>query len=170
LVLSFNHYKYWDDTLTTRKVHPLALKESQGRWYLLAIDTKDSIFKTFGLDRMDDITCSKTKFREKYNFDFTEMFRNCFGILNGDGALPETVRLAFTYQQGQYVKNYPLHHSQKIITDNERQIIIEISIAVTYDFIMEVLHFGEEVKVLHPQNLINQIVKISKAVVAKYKR
>ena len=51
-ILKFTHYKYWDETVTVRTVHPLALKESQGRWYLLAVDTKDNRLKTFGLDRM----------------------------------------------------------------------------------------------------------------------
>lgn len=169
LILKFNHYKYWDDTLTERKVHPLALKESQGRWYLLAIDTKDAAFKTFGLDRMDEIEITKTKFKEKYDYAFNTMFSNCFGILNVDDAKPQTVQLAFTYQQGQYVKNYPLHHSQKIVKENTKQIIVELSIAITYDFIMEVLHFGDEVKVLQPLSLVKEIVKISEAVVKKYK-
>ncbi len=169
LVLKFNHYKYWDDTLTERKVHPLALKESQGRWYLLAIDTKDAAFKTFGLDRMDEIEITKAKFKEKYHYDFNEMFKNCFGILNVDDGKAQIVQLAFTYQQGQYVKNYPLHHSQKIVKENTNQIIIELYIAITYDFIMEVLHFGDEVKVLQPLSLIKEIVKISESVVRKYK-
>ena len=169
LILKFNHYKYWDDTLTERKVHPLALKESQGRWYLLAIDTKDAAFKTFGLDRMDEIEITKTKFKEKYDYDFNTMFSNCFGILNVDDAKPQTVQLAFTYQQGQYVKNYPLHHSQKIVKENTKQIIVELSIGITYDFIMEILHFGDEVKVLQPFSLVKEIVKISDAVAKKYK-
>lgn len=100
LIVKFQHYKYWDDTLTQRKVHPLALKESQGRWYLLAIDTKDATFKTFGLDRMDEIEITKTKFKEKYNYDFSTMFSNCFGILNVDDAKPQVVQLAFTYSKG----------------------------------------------------------------------
>ena len=169
LILKFNHYKYWDDTLTERKVHPLALKESQGRWYLLAIDTKDAAFKTFGLDRMDEIEITKTKFKEKYDYVFNTMFSNCFGILNVDDAKPQTVQLAFTYQQGQYVKNYPLHHSQKIVKENTKQIIVELSIGITYDFIMEILHFGDEVKVLQPFSLVKEIVKISDAVAKKYK-
>ncbi|MCX6209626.1 MAG: WYL domain-containing protein [Bacteroidetes bacterium] len=168
LILKFKHYKYWDDTLTERKVHPLALKESQGRWYLLAIDTKDAAFKTFGLDRIDELEITKTKFKEKYNYDFNEMFSNCFGILNVEDGKPQTVQLAFTFQQGQYVKNYPLHHSQKIIKDNGKQIIVELSLAITYDFIQEILHFGEYIKVLQPISLVKEIKTIHKNSFQKY--
>ena len=167
LILKFNHYKYWDATLTNRTVHPLALKESQGRWYLLAIDTKDAAFKTFGLDRMDEIEITKTKFKEKYNYDFNAMFSILFGILSSNDE-PQNIQLAFTYEQGQYVKNYPLHHSQKIIKENSKQIIVELSIAITYDFIMEVLHFGDEVKVLQPLSLVKEIKTIYKKSFEKY--
>jgi predicted DNA-binding transcriptional regulator YafY len=167
-ITKFEHYKYWDETLTPRTVHPLALKESQGRWYLLAIDTKDNKFKTFGLDRISDLDIAKTKFKEKYHYDFNQIFNNLFGILSSDNET-ENVQLAFTFEQGQYVKNYPLHHSQKIVTENKKQIIIELSLAITYDFVQEILHFGENVKVLQPQSLINQVVHISKSIVAKYK-
>ena len=167
-IIKFEHYKYWDEILTNRTVHPLALKESQGRWYLLAIDTKDNKFKTFGLDRMNELEITKMKFKEKYNYDFNKMFSNLFGILSSDDK-PETIQLAFTYQQGQYVKNYPLHHSQKIISETKKQVIIELSFAITYDFVQEILHFGEEVKVLQPKRLIDEIAAIAKSIVGKYK-
>ena len=51
---------------------------------------------------------------------------------------------------------------------NKKQIIIELSLAIIYDFIKGILHFGEEVKVLQPKRLINDIVKISKGVFGKY--
>ena len=137
-------------------------------WLLLAIDTKDNEFKTFGLDRMNELEITKTKFKEKYSYDFNKMFSSLFGILSSDDK-PETIQLAFTYQQGQYVKNYPLHHSQKIISETQKQVIIELSFAITYDFVQEILHFGEEVKVLQPQRLIDEIAAIAKSIVGKYK-
>ena len=103
-IIKFQHYKYWDETLTQRTVHLLALKESQGRWYLLAIDTKDSKFKTFGLVRMSELDITKLKFKEKYSHDINKMFSNLFGILSSDNAT-ENIQLAFAYEQGQYVKN-----------------------------------------------------------------
>lgn len=62
-----------------------------------------------------------------------------------------------------------MHHSQKIIKDNDRQLIVELAIAITYDFVQEILHFGKEVNVLQPLSLAKEIVKISEAVVKKYK-
>ena len=49
--------KFWDEDQDkkTRIVHPLALKESRYRWYLVALDEKDSVIKSFALDRISNI-------------------------------------------------------------------------------------------------------------------
>jgi len=158
-ILNFQHYKYWDETITYRTVHPLGLKESQGRWYLVAVDTKDNILKTFGLDRMNDIDISKTKFRESYSYDLKELFTNAFGIIKPDDEKPQVVQLMFNYEQGQYVKTYPLHTSQKTILENNNEVIIELYIYITYDFIQELLSFATEMEVLRPAKLRKELKK-----------
>ncbi len=54
-ILTFKHIKYHEQKLTERTVEPYQLKESQGRWYLVAKDKKDDKIKTFGLDRMSTL-------------------------------------------------------------------------------------------------------------------
>ncbi len=158
-ILNFQHYKYWDETLTNRTVHPLGLKESQGRWYMIAVDTKDKKLKTFGLDRMSDIDISKTSFRETYSYNLSELFTNAFGIIKPDNEKPQVVRLQFNDEQGQYVKAFPLHTSQKITRETDKEVIVELNVYTTYDFIKELLSFGEEMVVLRPAKLRNEIKK-----------
>ncbi len=167
-ITKFEHYKYWDETITHRTVHPLALKESQGRWYLLAVDTKDAQLKTFGLDRISGLEILKTSFKEKYGYDISEIFNNHFGIINDTSKPVEKVLLQFESEQGQYVKSYPLHTSQIVKGENKKQVIIELTIAITYDFIMEILRLGNEVKVLQPLSLIKQIKTMHKKAFEQY--
>jgi len=167
-IVNFQHYKYWDKTITNRTVHPLALKESQGRWYLLAVDTKDHQLKTFGLDRMADIDIAKTKYRETYEYDVKDLFAHSFGIISLDNEKPQTVRLQFSYEQGQYVKTYPLHASQKIIEENDKVLIMELILFITYDLIRELLSYGTELVVISPAKLRNEIKKQLKNTLTKY--
>lgn len=152
-IVKFSHYKYSDEMLTQRTVHPLALKESQGRWYLVAVDMKDNKFKTFGLDRVSDMEISKTAFRNKYHYDIRELFAHSFGIINDENEKPQKICLSFNYEQGQYIHNYPLHHSQKIIKENREEVVFELYMKVSYDFIKELLSYGEEVSVISPAML-----------------
>jgi predicted DNA-binding transcriptional regulator YafY len=79
--------------MTSRKVHPLALKESKDRWYLIAIDTKDKILKSFGLDRINYLDVAKNQFREKYKYNFREHFKNAFGVMNLAEQKPQNIVL-----------------------------------------------------------------------------
>jgi len=167
-ILNFQHYKYWDETVTQRIVHPLGLKESQGRWYLLAVDTRDSKLKTFGLDRMTDLDISKTKFREIYSYNLKELFTHSFGILSIENEKPQIIRLKFNYEEGQYVKTYPLHISQKLISENSDEVVIELVVYITYDFIKELLSFGSEMTVLAPAKLRNTLKKQLLNTIKKY--
>lgn len=157
-VIQFTHYKYWEDIEKERKVHPLALKESLGRWYLLAVDTKDNKCKTFGLDRISWLDIQESKFREKYHYNFKEWYTNAFGIIKPEDGLLEIIQLKYQYEQGQYVKTYPLHHSQKVILENNDEVIIELHLYITYDFIRELLSYGSELEVLQPLSLRKRIL------------
>jgi len=166
-IICFDHYKYWEDVIKQRTVHPLALKEARGRWYLIAVDTKDSNLKTFGLDRISELEISKVSFRNKYDFNIEELFTHSFGIINDEDSKPQKITLSFTYEQGQYIKAYPLHHSQKTIGEDEN-VIVELFIRPTHDFIMELLSFGEEITILSPASLAKKIKATSVNVVKKY--
>ena len=154
LQVSFTHTKFWDVETTQRVVKPIAIKESQHRWYLIAQDNKDGSVKNFGFDRISDLRISDTKFKPIiYNIEKT--YQHAFGVETY--APVQKVVLEFSWQQGNYIKSFPLHKSQKVILDNEKKLIVELLIHPTNDFIMELMRFGAEVKVIEPEVLRNTI-------------
>ncbi len=155
--LVFEYTKFEDEIVTKRLVHPLALKEAQGRWYLIAVDTKDNRLKTFGLDRMDGLDIHKTSFKAKYQYDLNEYFRHAFGINTESQTEPAIVRLSFSYEQGQYIKSFPLHESQSLVEDSNERVVVELTIYITWDFVKELLSFGPNMKVLYPSSLKNEL-------------
>ena len=153
-ILQFTHQKHWDDFNTQREVKPIAVKESQQRWYLVALDKKDNIVKTFGLDRISNLKITDTKFKP-FNYNVEKEFQHAFGV---ETYAPEQkVVLEFSWQQGNYIKSFPLHSSQKIITDNNEKLVIQLLLHPTNDFTMELMRFGAEVKVIEPEVLRNTI-------------
>lgn len=162
------HQKYSDTNATSRIIHPLALKEALGRWYLIAIDTKDSKLKTFGLDRILDVFVQKTKFREKYAINFRDKYRDSFGVLTNDKLKIQHIVLRFSFEQGQYVKTYPLHHSQRVIEEDRAHVLIELNIYITFDFIKELLSFGAELQVIEPLSLKQEIQRILQKALEQY--
>ena len=152
--ITFTHTKFWDMEITQRTVKPIAIKESQHRWYLIAQDNKDGSIKNFGFDRISDLRISDTKFKPVV-FDLEKAYKHAFGV---ETYAPEQkVVLEFSWQQGNYIKSFPLHSSQKIITDNQEKLVIQLLLHPTNDFTMELMRFGAEVKVIEPEVLRNTI-------------
>ena len=156
-IIRFSYQKYYEADITLREVEPYALKEFKGRWYLLSKDYKDDNVKTFGLDRIKELEISKKKFPLPSVMSCKDYFKNCFGIITSDDSCPEEVVLSFEPLQGKYVKSYPLHGSQKILKDNENELLIQLKLFITHDFIMDILSFGENVKVIQPASLIADV-------------
>lgn len=152
--ISFTHTKFWDVEITTRTVKPIAVKESQHRWYLIAFDNKDGQLKNFGFDRISDLRISDIKFKPIL-FDIEKEYRHAFGVETYAPA--QKVVLEFSWQQGNYIKSFPLHSSQKVVSDTDDALLIELFIHPTNDFIMELMRFGSEVKVIEPEVLRNNI-------------
>lgn len=160
IVLRLTHQKFGHDLPTHRLVEPYALKESNGRWYLFARDQDDRMLKAFGLDRILGFENTARRFDYPRDLDINAFFRHCFGVINPTENNPEKVVLSFNPSQGDYIKSYPLHESQKILKDSKTELRIELFLYVTHDFIMELLSHGDTLKVISPLHLGKKLSKI----------
>lgn len=69
-----------------------------------------------------------------------------------------------------YVKGAVLHHSQKVIEDTAEAFVVKLYLSIiTFDFIMEILGYGELVEVLPPAELRTQVSERLKKAAEKYK-
>jgi predicted DNA-binding transcriptional regulator YafY len=155
-LISFTHTKFWDMEISQRGVKPLAIKESEHRWYLIALDEKDGRVKNFGFDRITDLKISDTTFKA-IAFDIDKKYQHAFGVETYEPA--QKIVLSFTWQQGNYIKSFPLHSSQKVLKDTDEELLIELYIHPTNDIIMELLKYAANVKVIEPLSLQNEIKK-----------
>jgi predicted DNA-binding transcriptional regulator YafY len=158
IVINLIHQKFIYDEPVKRLVEPLALKESKGRWYLFAKDTKDKRLKTFGLDRVIDFEFTPRRFDYPQNLDINEIFRHSFGVINPDNEKPEVVILTFHPEQGKYIKSYPIHESQTVMKDTEEELKVKLFIYITYDLIMELLSYGDRLEVIAPERLKDEML------------
>ncbi len=159
LLIKFEYHKFWEDEISQRIAKPYALKEFKNRWYILANDLKDNKIKSFALDRLSNLEITKQTFMFPGDFDVEKRYRYCFGIISpNEGEKPQDIVLSFNPFQGKYIKTLPLHDTQKVLIDNENELQIGLKLCLTHDFIMELLSFGGEMKVLKPNQLI-EIIK-----------
>lgn len=142
-VIELLHQKFSEEWPFLHKLEPLAIKESQGRWYLIANEIGKNKIKTYGLDRVHEVTIMKQKFNP-IPFDVDEYYKDCFGIIRPeDEEFASVFELIFNKNQGYYIKTYHLHHSQKLIEDDENETKFSYKMYITYDLIKEIVSYGK---------------------------
>ncbi|MDN5355342.1 MAG: hypothetical protein PWQ43_284 [Rikenellaceae bacterium] len=167
-LITFNYQNFYENEAILRNVEPYILKEFKNRWYLVARDIADKRIKTFALDRLSLLKITNETFPELTDFDANEYFKYCYGIVRPDDLAHEEVILSFTPKQGKYIKSLSIHSSQKVIIDNNDEFVIKLNIYITYDFIQELLQYGDEVKVLKPDLLAKWINEIHSNALKRY--
>lgn len=168
LKIKFNYQKFWEEELSQRVVQPYAMKEFRNRWYVLAKDGKDDNIKSFALDRMTNLEITTEHYQYPGNYNIEQNYRYCFGIISPNGSDPQDIILSFDPFQGKYIKTLPLHSTQEILVDNDKETRIKLKLCLTHDLIMELLSFGDKMKVIEPRELADKIKEAHKSAYKQY--
>ncbi len=166
--IKFTYQKFWEEDSSQRMVAPYALKEFKNRWYIMAKESKDLFIKSFALDRLTNLEITNQTYLYPEKFSIEESYRYCFGIISPGDEEPEDVILSFNPFQGKYIKTLPLHHTQQVLVDNDDEMRIKLRLCLTHDFLMELLSFGDNLKVIEPALLVNQVRQAHEKAFARY--
>ena len=91
------------------------------------------------------------------NYSIEQSYRYCFGIISPNDEEPQDIILSFDPFQGKYIKTLPLHDTQQVLVDNDEEMKIKLKLCLTHDLVMELLSFGDNMKVIEPKSLADQI-------------
>lgn len=166
--VSIAYKKFDSDEVRIHQFHPYLLKEYRNRWYLIGMNNKNGYINTFGLDRIQNIATNSIPYRYHLDFSPKTYFNHAFGIIVFDKDKVEKIQLRFNTISKQYVKTQPLHESQKIISENKEELIVELNVGITIELIMAIMSFGENVTVLSPSTLVEEIKEKLKAAAKNY--
>lgn len=168
LKIKFTYQKFWEEEVSQRLVEPYALKEFKNRWYILAKDSKDNNIKSFALDRLTNLEITTQHYQYPDNYSIEQNYRYCFGIISPNGSAPQDIILSFDPFQGKYIKTLPLHETQEVLVDNDQETRIKLKLCLTHDLLMELLSFGDNMKVIEPKKLSDEIKEAHKKAYKQY--
>jgi predicted DNA-binding transcriptional regulator YafY len=155
--LMFVEYGKFNGELKTFEIKPLLLKEDKQLWYVVGIDASRNSLITLALDRIISNEITETVF-EKQVFSSKDYFQYSFGITVSD-VEPEIVVLSFSPYQGNYLKTLPIHHTQEVIIDNEKEFRVKLTVIPSYEFYSKIRSYGDQVIVLEPSSIANEVQK-----------
>jgi predicted DNA-binding transcriptional regulator YafY len=138
------------------QLHPYVLKEYRNRWYVTGKLVDKNRIQTFALERIKQIIPTATNFTRDANFKPAEYFKHSFGISVHDYE-SQLVTLSFTPTEAPYIKSQPLHQTQQILVDDEREFKITLDVIPSYELKSQILSYGDKVKVIAPEMLKKEL-------------
>lgn len=165
--VKFNHFSYQRKSSRPYTMQPYLLKEYQNRWYIVGWVKGMKVFRTFGIDRLDNLSVTTTTFKRDEKVNLMERFNQTIGVVYGDSKLEEVV-LWISPSQIPYVKSLPWHTSQKIIEETEKGMKMSLFLYPNYELIQQILMHHASVKVLEPSWLQDEVKKKLEAALKNY--
>lgn len=153
--LTISYKRYGTKKRIAYSVQPYLLRLFRRRWYLVGFCLEMGQIYTFSLDRTENVGLTSRCFKMPVMGD-VDIFDNHFGII-WSGNETKTVRIRVYEEQIEYIRNLPLHQSQKggeSGTEGVRTYCeFTYELVITYDFVQELLSQGKYLKVIGPDEL-----------------
>lgn len=147
-------------------IHPYLIKQYNNRWFLFGRNTSQrGIISNLPIDRIDKIEDCSEKYIEN-DGSLQNMLDTIIGVSVEKDASLEDVQLKFSEGRFPYIITKPLHHSQKVISNEER--IVQISVYPNKELESVILQFGNDVEVLSPASLRKRISDKIQDMIKKY--
>ena len=156
--ISFTYQKYNDAEIKTYpEAEPYCLKLYKQRWYMLTKVKQQ--YRTFSLDRIKHLEIIAKSFQLDKDFDAEAFFHDYFGVFRDETMPPQKVVLRASIAERPYLRDLPLHHSQKEIATTESYSDFSYFISPTDDFVGEILRKKDRLYVVSPIELREKVLK-----------
>ena len=163
--IAVDYRKYGTEKPNHLVFEPYCIKLFKQRWYVLGHFHRDATkekpesdyFGLFSFDRVLDMSLTDIKFQIDPDFDAQVYFDECYGVLVDDGTKPERIVIrAYGYER-YYMRDLPIHRSQREIGQGENFADFELYMRPTIDLSGHLLSRGNQIKVLSPQWFADEI-------------
>ena len=152
------------------KLDPFFVRLFNKRWYaLVKFPEPTGLLFTLAFDRIISLDLTDEKFDYPKDFDPATWLRDSYGIVRDPEVPVETVVIRAFGKEANYLRDLPLHHSQKEVETTDAYSDFSLTLSPTADFFSPLLSRGAAIKVLSPQWLADEIKQLHQAAVELYK-
>lgn len=169
-VILLKYHTFTDSRIKDLLLHPYLLKQYNNRWFLLGGADNDKAILTFALDRIDGIEVKPQLKYYECPTDLEELFEDIVGVTLPKEGKIETIVFWASENSFNYIITKPIHGSQKVIINKEEEFdyrkkyilpeeghLIKLKCIVNYELKRELMSYFNEVIVLEPELLRNDI-------------
>jgi hypothetical protein len=183
-VLAVTYQDYFDKEPRDILLEPYCVRVFRQRWYVVGVMenkpkgkeptelTNQGRIRRYALDRIVTLEQTDATFKMPRGFSVDDYFTNAFGIIvEPEEYDVETIHMKVydINHRREYLRSLPLHHSQREIEQTANYSVFELRLAPTYDFIQAILAMGNEVEVLTPEYVRQEVRRRVKEMHQRYK-
>ncbi len=168
-IIRFLYQSYWWNEPKMVEAEPYCVKVFKQRWYVVVRNRMHEALRIYALDRILSLDFTDVTFEYPADFDPQAYFDASFGIIVDEECEIEAIQIKVYNNQSQYLRALPLHHTQKEIAKTDDYSIFEYILRPTYDFKQELLSHGDDIEVLSPAWLREEIKKIAGRMYRRYR-
>lgn len=155
-LLRISYQKYGAPNPRSFEMAPYCIKLYHRRWYLLGRFNTGK-YGVFAFDRLQGVELMEDMFQTDRNFDAEQFFSDSFGVVLITQMEPQRVVLRAFSNEAHYLRDLPLHHSQRELGEADGYVDFEYYLKPTLDFCGQILSRGNRLMVLQPKSLVQQV-------------
>ena len=140
-------------------IHPYYLKQYWRRWYLFAKREGGKEIETFSLDCMESVAINKDIKYKGTKTSFKKYFKDLVGVNMPPETDVEHIELWADASIVPYLLAMPIHDSQKIRIDDEKNCTVSLDVMINLELIQELLYYGELLVVKSPSFFREQMIE-----------
>ena len=149
-----------EEHMQTFHFQPYALKVYNRRWYLLGYQKEKEDLRLISLDRIHDLKKTNTHFELPSDFDARKYFADVVGVFVDKDKQASKVKIRAYGVQAEYLRSTPLHKSQAEVRSKHGEFAeFTYRLCITPELISQLLVMGENVEVLEPKELREEMKK-----------
>lgn len=170
--IHITYYNYWREDEREHYLMPLCVKLFRQRWYMVGRKWPANEDRVFCLDRIRNFRLSSHSFEYPEDFKPKKFFDGCFGIITEKSCKIEDVVLKVSAGQANYLRDLPMMpgEAQQETERTDGYSIFKLRVRPTFDFQQELLWNRDEMEVLEPLWLREEMAGIIERMWDKYNK
>ncbi len=157
-IIIVDYQKYQKEHPETYRLQPYYIKLYHQKWYMVA-KKEDGELHSFSLDRVKSVTKTEDHFTIDEDDTAEDYFNYSYGVVVDKRVDVCKVVLRAYSTEPFYLRDLPLHHSQRELGSGNDYTDFEYELRPTLEFMGKILERGDRIEVISPEHFRKQFFR-----------
>jgi len=166
--INFTFYPFLSYITSKIKFHPYYITEFNNRWYVIGWNETKQEKLSIPIDRVIQYESTDKIYERNKHFNYLDYYDEVIGV-TFPISNAEKIIISSTPSHAIFMEARKLHPTQKILRKTDTEVIFEIKVRINKELISELCSYANHIKILEPEDLVEEIKEIYKESLKKYK-